>query len=62
MKKEDKDRSSENSEDIKKETGSSKKIEQGGANSSFPQEYEEQQSMNIRMKPQPYVKPENSGD
>jgi len=29
------------------------KIEQGGTNSSFPQEYEEQLSTDIRMKPQP---------
>ncbi len=30
---------------------------QGSKNSSFPQEYEEQRSEEIRMKPQPLVKP-----
>ncbi len=62
MKKNNKDRSPENSEAIKKEpVTSKKKIKQGGANSSFPQEYEEQRSMDIRMKPQPLVKPKKSG-
>lgn len=34
-----------------------KKGVQKEANSSFPQEYEEQQNIDIRMKPQPLVKP-----
>lgn len=34
-----------------------KKDAQGSKNSSFPQEYEEQRSEEIRMKPQPLVKP-----
>jgi hypothetical protein len=56
MKKNNKVRSPENSEAIKKETVTSmKKIEQGGENPSFPQEFEEQRSMAIRMKPQPLV-------
>lgn len=37
------------------------KDRQGGPNSSLPQEYEEQLSTDIRMKPQPYVKPKKSG-
>ena len=62
MKKDNKNKSSENSEAIKKENSSSEKIEQGGANSSFPQEYEEERSIDIRMKPQPLVKPEKMND
>jgi hypothetical protein len=55
-------RSAENNEDIKKKTVTSmKKIEQEVTNSSFPQEFEEQRSMDIRMKPQPLAKPEKSG-
>jgi hypothetical protein len=62
MKKNNKVRSPENSEAIKKETVTSmKKIEQEVTNSSFPQEFEEQRSMDIRMKPQPLAKPEKSG-
>ncbi len=62
MKKNNKDRSSENSEAIKLEpVTSKKKLEQGRANSSFPQEYEEQRSMDIHMKPQPLVNPKKSG-
>ncbi len=61
MKKNKKGRSPENSGAIKKEPVTSEnKIEQGGANSSFPQEYEEQRSMDIRMKPQPFIKPKKS--
>jgi hypothetical protein len=40
---------------------SPKKNRQGGANSSLPQEYEEQLSTDIRMKPQPLVKPKEIG-
>ncbi len=45
-------------------TGSPKNkgpLKQGGANSNFPQEYEEQLSTDIRMKPQPFVKPKKVG-
>jgi hypothetical protein len=35
---------------------SPKKDRQGGPNSNFSQEYEEQLSTDIRMKPQPFVK------
>lgn len=63
MKKNNKDKSTKNSGDIKKEpVTAANKIEQGGANSSFPQEYEEQLSMDIRMKPQPLVEPKKAGD
>lgn len=34
----------------------------GVANPSFPQEYEEGLSINIRMVPQPLVKPKKTGD
>ena len=45
MKKNNKDKSLENGAAIKLEPVTSiKKIEHGGANSSFPQEYEEQQA------------------
>ncbi|MEO7767636.1 MAG: hypothetical protein ABIS01_09430 [Ferruginibacter sp.] len=40
---------------------SPKKDGQGGKNSNFPQEYEEQRSEEIRMKPQPFVKLKKSG-
>lgn len=33
---------------------------QGSKNPSFPQEYEEQRSEEIRMKPQPLVKPKKA--
>jgi hypothetical protein len=36
-----------------------KKLNEGGLNSKFPQEYEEQVSPNIRMKPQPFNKKKN---
>lgn len=36
---------------------SPKKDSQGSKNSNFPQEYEEQLSEEIRMKPQPLAKP-----
>ncbi len=36
-----------------------KKPNEGGLNSKFPQEYEEQVSPNIRMKPQPFNKKKN---
>jgi hypothetical protein len=56
MKKNNKDRLPDNSEAIKQErVTSKKKIKKGGANAIFPQEYEEQRSMDIRMKPQPFV-------
>jgi hypothetical protein len=62
MKKNKIDRSTDNSDGIKKDHITSvKKNEQGGANSSFPQEYEEQRNMEIRMKPQPLVKHKKSG-
>jgi hypothetical protein len=58
MKKNNKVSSPKKSEDIKEEPEtSSKKTKQGGANPTFPQEYEEQAGMDIRMKPQPFVKP-----
>lgn len=54
MKKYNKDISSGDSETIKQDAATStKKTGQGGANASFPQEYEEQLSADIRMKPQP---------
>ena len=58
MKKNNKDKSCEKSE-VKKQDPitSKKKLYQGGININFPQEYEEQRSTDIRMKPQPYVKP-----
>ena len=40
---------------------SPKKDAQGRPNSSFPQEYEEQIGTDIRMVPQPFVKPKKSG-
>ena len=40
---------------------SPKKDAQGRPNSSFPQEYEEQLNTDIRMKPQPFVKPKKIG-
>ncbi len=58
MKKNKKDKSHETSGAIKQEPVTSKKnLEQGSANASFPQEYEEQLSAAIRMKPQPFAKP-----
>lgn len=49
-----KNSSPENSEVIHQESvTSAKKIEQEVVNTSFPQEYEEQRSMDIRMQPQP---------
>jgi hypothetical protein len=63
MKKTNKIRSTKSSEAIKKEPGTaSKEIVERGANDSFPQEYEEQRSMDIRMVPQPFVKPAKSED
>ncbi len=57
MKKNNKDSFPKNKEPLKQAPAiSPKKDGQGGANSNFPQEYEEQQSMDIRMKPQPFVK------
>ena len=44
----------------KKSLTSEKKIEQGGENVNFPQEYEEQLGMDIRMKPQPLAMPKKS--
>ena len=63
MKKDNKDVSPEDSEAIKQEPVTSKnKLKQGGANSSFPQEYEEQLGTDIRMKPQPFGKPKKRKD
>ena len=46
-----------NYEEINKDHQSpEKKLNEGGLNSKFPQEYEEQVSPNIRMKPQPFNK------
>ena len=57
MKKNNKDKSLEDSLGTnKKSLTSEKKIEQGGENVNFPQEYEERLSMDIRMKPQPLAK------
>ena len=54
MKKNNNDKSPENNEVKKRKTvRPAADIEQGGENSSFPQEYEEQLSNAIRMKPQP---------
>jgi ribose 5-phosphate isomerase B len=54
MKKNNKDKSREDSEVKKRKTvRPAVEIEQGGANSNFPQEYEEQLSTDIRMTPQP---------
>jgi hypothetical protein len=62
MKKSNKDRSPKYKEALKQETVTpATKTEQGDANPNFPAEYEEQRSMDIRMKPQLYVKPEKVG-
>jgi hypothetical protein len=54
MKKNKKDKSPESSEVKNRKTvRPAADIEQGGENPSFPQEYEEQLSNDIRMKPQP---------
>ncbi len=58
MKKNNKDRSPEDNKAIHQEFQTSeKKPKQGGTNSIFPQEYEEQLGTDIRMKPQPFGKP-----
>jgi hypothetical protein len=62
MKKNNKGRSSAYSEAIEHAPLTSTKKNQGGENSSFPQEYEEQRSMDIRMKPQPFGQPKKSKD
>ena len=50
-----------NKEPLKQAPATSpKKDEQGGANANFPQEYEEQVSPDIRMKPQPFIKQKKS--
>ncbi len=57
MSKNDKSRLPEDSEATKPEpVAATEKTEQGSANPSFPEEYEEQRSMKLRMKPQPLVK------
>ncbi len=57
MKKNNKDKSPEKSVTKKKvPVITTKKGKPGSANSSFPQEYEEQQNIDIRMKPQPFKK------
>lgn len=62
MKKNNKDKSTENSAGIHQEFHTpAKKVKQGGANESFPREYEEERSMDIRMKPQPLAKPKKNG-
>ncbi|MEO7486824.1 MAG: hypothetical protein ABIU77_06965 [Ferruginibacter sp.] len=62
MKKNNKESSIENNKTIHQEFPTpGKKLKQGGANANFPQEYEEERSMDIRMKPQPLVKPKKSG-
>jgi ribose 5-phosphate isomerase B len=63
MKKNKKDQSPENSEVKKRKTvRPAAEIQQGGENSSFPQEYEEQLSTGIRMKPQPLEAQEKTTD
>lgn len=58
MEKNNKDGLPENSEPVEKQPLiSTKKLNNGGANSSYPQEYEEQVSPDIRMKPQPFTEP-----
>jgi len=55
-------RLTKNTEGLRKETETSTNhIKQGGANSTFPQEYEEQLTVDIRMKSQPFVKPKKKG-
>ncbi len=62
MKKNYKDKSSQNKDITKQDPPAlTEKIKQGGVNSTFPQEYEEQLNTNIRMKPQPLVTPKKSG-
>ena len=70
MKKNKKGKSPQNSEVKKRhavtiegfEKDNSTSNEPGAANPDFPQEYEEQVSTDIRMKPQPLIKPEKKGD
>ncbi len=58
MKKNNNNVSPKTKEPLKKAPATSPdKDAQGGANPSFPQEYEEGLSPNIRMIPQPLVKP-----
>jgi hypothetical protein len=61
VKKNNKDSSPKNKKPLKQAPATSPdKDRQGSKNSSFPQEYEEQLSTNIRMKPQPFIKPEKN--
>ena len=63
MKKDNKDTPLNNSDETNQKPETPLKTnKQGGANPTFPQEYEEQVGMDIRMKPQPYVKPEKRED
>jgi hypothetical protein len=63
MKKNNKERLSENSEAIKQKPEiSKKKLKQADEDLSFPEEYEEQRSMDIRMRPQPLVKTKKDKD
>jgi hypothetical protein len=63
MKKNTKDSSPKNKKPLKQApTTSPKKDGQGSKNLSFPQEYEEQLSEEIRMKPQPFEKPKKRGE
>jgi hypothetical protein len=58
MEKTNTDNSPKNKAPIEEERKTAdKQIKQGGENSTFPQEYEEDQSMALRMKPQPFVQP-----
>ena len=61
MESNNKHQSPENSEIIEQETVTpTKEIANGDANPSFPQEYEEQLSSDIRMKPQLLINPKKS--
>lgn len=62
MKKDSKVELPESSEPLKQENATSENNVQGGANSSYPREYEEHRSEEIRMKPQPLDMPEKSED
>jgi biopolymer transport protein ExbB/TolQ len=63
MKKNNKDRLPENNETMKQKPEiSKKKLKQVEENLMFPEEYEEQRSMDIRMRPQPLVKTKKDKD
>lgn len=46
--------------DMDKQLKKNQPKKKGSGNPSFPQEYEEQRKNDIRMKPQPLVKPEKN--